>query len=85
MGGAGYLQCADFSAGAGANAPYDDMAGLAAYAKDNDVSLGHFGAPLIPTKVTLALARGKKTYDKRHALAERDSKREVERAMKHKR
>jgi len=32
-------------------------------------------------KVELALARGKKTYDKRHALAERQAKREAERAM----
>jgi tripartite-type tricarboxylate transporter receptor subunit TctC len=41
---------------AGGDAPYDDMQGLAEYAKDNDVALGHFGAPLIPTKVTLAMA-----------------------------
>ncbi len=41
---------------AGENAPYDDMAGLAKYAKNNDVALGHFGAPLPPTKVTKALA-----------------------------
>jgi SsrA-binding protein len=33
-------------------------------------------------KVELAMARGKKAYDKRHALAERDAKRETERAMK---
>ena len=33
-------------------------------------------------KVELALARGKKAYDKRQALAERDAKRETERAMK---
>jgi len=33
-------------------------------------------------KAELALARGKKSYDKRHTLAERDSKREVERALK---
>ena len=39
-----------------ADAPYDDMAGLAAYAQENDVALGHFGAPLVPTQVTLALA-----------------------------
>ncbi len=39
------------------DAPYDDMAGLAAHAKDNDVVLGHFGAPLVPTRVTLALAK----------------------------
>jgi SsrA-binding protein len=32
-------------------------------------------------KVELALGRGKKTYDKRHALAERQAKREAERAM----
>ena len=41
---------------AGENAPYDDMQGLAKHAKSNDVALGHFGAPLVPTKVTLALA-----------------------------
>ncbi len=34
-------------------------------------------------KVDLAVARGKKNYDKRHALAEKDAKRAVERAMKH--
>lgn len=45
-----------FVIAAGADAPYDDMAGLAAHAKDNDVALGHFGAPLIPTKVTFAAA-----------------------------
>jgi SsrA-binding protein len=36
-------------------------------------------------KVELALARGKREYDKRHAIAEREAKREVERAMKHRR
>ena len=39
------------------NAPYDDMAGLAEYASSNDVVLGHFGAPLVPTQVTLGLAK----------------------------
>jgi tripartite-type tricarboxylate transporter receptor subunit TctC len=39
------------------NAPYDDMAGLAAHAQDNDVVLGHFGAPLVPTQVTFGLAK----------------------------
>ncbi|EEZ61875.1 SsrA-binding protein [Slackia exigua ATCC 700122] len=33
-------------------------------------------------KVEIAVARGKKLYDKRAAMAERDSKREIERAMK---
>ncbi|WP_170763829.1 tripartite tricarboxylate transporter substrate binding protein [Ruegeria lacuscaerulensis] len=44
---------------AGKDAPYDDVDGLAEYAKENDVALGHFGAPLIPTKVTMALANEK--------------------------
>ena len=39
------------------DSPYQTMAELAAYAKGNDVSLGHFGAPLIPTKITLAVAK----------------------------
>lgn len=33
-------------------------------------------------KVELGLARGKKTYDKRDAIAERDAKRQIERAMR---
>jgi SsrA-binding protein len=33
-------------------------------------------------KVELAIAKGKRTYDKRRAIAERDAKRETERAMK---
>jgi SsrA-binding protein len=32
-------------------------------------------------KIEIALARGKKTWDKRHALAEREATREVERAV----
>jgi SsrA-binding protein len=36
-------------------------------------------------KVELALARGKRTYDKRHDLAERDAAREVERALRRRR
>ena len=32
-------------------------------------------------KVELALARGRRTYDKRHAIAERDARRETDRAM----
>ena len=39
------------------DAPYDDIEGLAAHAKDNEVVLGHFGAPLVPTKVTFGLAK----------------------------
>ncbi|MBM3659549.1 MAG: SsrA-binding protein SmpB [Actinobacteria bacterium] len=33
-------------------------------------------------KVELGVGRGRKTYDKRHAIAERDAKREADRAMK---
>ena len=33
-------------------------------------------------KVEVALARGKKLYDKRESMKERDSKRDIERAMK---
>lgn len=39
------------------DAPYGSMKELAAYAKDNDVALGHFGSFLIPTQVTFALAK----------------------------
>ena len=38
------------------DAPYSNMDELAAYAKDNDVALGHFGDVLTPTQVTKALA-----------------------------
>ena len=34
-------------------------------------------------KVELAVARGKRSFDKRDALSERDARREIERAMKH--
>ncbi len=49
------------------------------------------GFTIVPTKlylkdgrakVEIALARGKRQYDKRQALAKRDSKRQVERAIK---
>ncbi|MBO9468220.1 tripartite tricarboxylate transporter substrate binding protein [Tropicibacter sp. R15_0] len=39
------------------DAPYSTMEELAAHAKDNDVVLGHFGAPLVPTQVTKGLAK----------------------------
>ncbi len=40
----------------------------------------YFSGALV--KVELALARGKKLYDKRDTLAERDSKRQIERTLK---
>jgi tripartite-type tricarboxylate transporter receptor subunit TctC len=39
------------------DAPYSSMTELAAYAKDNDVALGHFGDVLTPTQVTKAFAK----------------------------
>ena len=39
------------------DAPYKTMQELADYAKKNKVILGHFGDPLVPTKVTKALAK----------------------------
>lgn len=46
-----------FVIAAGGDAPYSDMAGLAEHAKSNEVVLGHFGAPLVPTQVTFGLAK----------------------------
>jgi SsrA-binding protein len=52
---------------------------------------GEKGVTLVPlrvyfkegrAKVELALARGKRAYDKRRVLAERDARRETERALK---
>ena len=45
-----------FVIAASGDAPYSTIQELADYAQDNDLVLGHFGAPLVPTRVTLALA-----------------------------
>ena len=42
-----------FVLAASGDAPYSDMAGLAAHAKDNKVALGHFGYGLVPTRVSI--------------------------------
>ena len=34
-------------------------------------------------KVVIALAKGKKEYDKRNSIKEREDRREMDRAMKH--
>lgn len=39
------------------DAPYSDMASLAAYAKNNPVKLGHFGYDVVPTMATFAAAK----------------------------
>lgn len=46
-----------FVLAAAGDAPYSTMEELAAHAKDNEVALGHFGAPLVPTRVSLAYAK----------------------------
>ncbi len=46
-----------FVIAAAKDAPYDNMAELAAYAQENDVALAHFGAELTPTQVTFAMAK----------------------------
>lgn len=46
-----------FVLAASADAPFDTLEEMAEYAKSNEVALGHFGAPLIPTRVSLAYAK----------------------------
>ncbi len=46
-----------FVLAASGDAPYSTMEELAAHAKENDLALGHFGAPLPPTRVSLAYAK----------------------------
>ena len=54
-------------------------------------AVGQDGLALIPlelylkaglVKMRLALAKGKKLHDKRHSLADRDAKRQIERAFR---
>jgi len=46
-----------FVLAAAGDAPYDTIEEMAEHAKSNDLALGHFGAPLVPTRVTLAYAK----------------------------
>lgn len=46
-----------FVLAAAGDAPFDTLEEMATHAKDNELALGHFGAPLIPTKVTLAYSK----------------------------
>ncbi len=46
-----------FVLAAAGDAPYSTIDELAEHAKSNELALGHFGAPLAPTRVTLALAK----------------------------
>lgn len=61
-----------------------EIASLYAKVRENGLTLVpvrmYFSGSLV--KVELALARGKKLYDKRESLAERDSRRQVERTLK---
>ncbi|HEX8681058.1 MAG TPA: SsrA-binding protein SmpB [Ardenticatenaceae bacterium] len=56
-----------------------------------DAEISQKGVTIVPlrlylknnrAKLEIALARGKKLYDKRDTIAERDSKRQIERALK---
>ena len=79
-----------FATGVGAHDP-DRPRKLLVHRRQIDELLGRTrqeGLTLVPlsiyfkdgrAKVELALARGRKTYDKRHAIAARDAAREVER------
>ena len=46
-----------FVLAASGDAPFSTMEEMAEHAKSNDVALGHFGAPLAPTRVSLAYAK----------------------------
>ncbi len=46
-----------FVLAAAGDAPFNTMQEMAEHAKTNDLALGHFGAPLVPTKVSLAYAK----------------------------
>jgi SsrA-binding protein len=61
--------------------------------KHLEVKLAQQGYALVPIKVyfkrgyakmEIGLGKGKKLYDKRHALKEKQAKREIDRAMRHK-
>ena len=46
-----------FVLAAAGDAPYDSLEEMAEHAKSNELALGHFGAPLVPTQVSLAYAK----------------------------
>lgn len=46
-----------FVLAASKDAPYKTLPEMAEHAKTNELALGHFGAPLVPTKVSLAYAK----------------------------
>jgi len=41
----------------GKDAPFNTLEEMAEHAKSNELALGHFGAPLVPTRVSLAYAK----------------------------
>jgi SsrA-binding protein len=88
------VHIAPYSHGNRANTDTDRARKLLVHKKEIRYLLGktkESGYTLIPlriyfdvnnrAKVELALARGKKLFDKRHAIAERDAKRDVERTL----
>ncbi len=88
------VHIAPYSHGNRANVDYDRARKLLVHKKEIRYLLGktkETGYTLVPlriyfdvnnrAKVELALVRGKKLFDKRHAIAERDAKRDVERTL----
>jgi len=53
----GHFVTYPFVIAAAGNAPFNTLQEMAEHAKSNELALGHFGAPLIPTKVTLAYSK----------------------------
>ena len=89
------LHIPPFSQGNIANVDTDRKRKLLLHKKEIrylDRQIREKGMTLVPTriyfkenslvKVELAVARGKKLYDKRESMAQRDTQREIERAMK---
>ena len=89
------LHIPPFSQGNIANVDTDRKRKLLLHKKEIrylDRQIREKGVTLVPTriyfkenslvKVELAVARGKKLYDKRESMAQRDTQREIERAMK---
>jgi SsrA-binding protein len=61
----------------------DEIRRIGVRTKDTGVTLVPLSLYFLDgyAKVEIAIARGRKSYDKRQAIAERDSKREAERAV----
>jgi tripartite-type tricarboxylate transporter receptor subunit TctC len=52
----GLVWAAPFTLAASGDAPYDDLKGLALYAKNNKMKLGHWGLGAVPTLIAMGVA-----------------------------